>query len=288
MEYHLLTYSLLFLPVVLLLYQLTPAKKRWLVLLFTDYLFFWMVSGKLILYLLIATLVTYGTGQILSYVTEHATVKGKALTRKKRVFLAGGIFITLGMLIVFKYLKIFGIRFIAPIGISYYTLQTISYMTDVYRGTIKADKNIAKLALYLSFFPQIMEGPISRYSETAESLFAGKGIEYKNLVSGYQRILWGLCKKMLIADRLAPVIYKIFNNYETYDGSAIVVAVICFTMQLYTEFSGCMDIILGSGEIFGITLPENFRSANARFTASSGSTAAMEARTILSASARKR
>lgn len=259
MEYHLLTYSLLFLPVVLILYQLTPAKKRWLVLLFTDYLFFWMVSGKLILYLLIATLVTYGTGQILSYVTEHATVKGKALTRKKRVFLAGGIFITLGMLIVFKYLKIFGIRFIAPIGISYYTLQTISYMTDVYRGTIKADKNIAKLALYLSFFPQIMEGPISRYSETAESLFAGKGIEYKNLVSGYQRILWGLCKKMLIADRLAPVIYKIFNNYETYDGSAIVVAVICFTMQLYTEFSGCMDIILGSGEIFGITLPENFR-----------------------------
>lgn len=276
MEYHLLTYSLLFLPVVLILYQLAPARMRWMVLLATDYLFFWMVSKGLIVYLFVATLTTYSTGRILSHVTEHATVKGKQLTRKKRIILAVGIFITLGMLIVFKYLKIFGITFIAPIGISYYTLQTISYMTDVYRGTVKPDNagsgtlssrsgishkvnGIAKVALYLSFFPQIMEGPISRYSETAEALFAGRGIEYKNLVFGYQRIIWGLCKKMLIADRLAPVIYKIFKDYEKYDGSAIAVAVVCFTLQLYTEFSGCMDIILGSGEIFGIKLPENFR-----------------------------
>lgn len=259
MEYHLLTYSLLFLPAVLVLYQLAPARIRWLVLLAADYLFFWMVSKGLIFYLFVATLTTYGTGRILSHVAEHATVKGKQLTRKKRGILAVGILITLGMLIVFKYLKVFGITFIAPIGISYYTLQTISYMTDVYRGTIKVDKNIVKVALYLSFFPQIMEGPISRYSETAESLFAGRGIEYQNLVFGYQRILWGLCKKMLIADRLAPVIYKIFNDPEKYDGSAIAVAVICFTLQLYTEFSGCMDIILGSGEVFGVKLPENFR-----------------------------
>ena len=259
MEYHLLTYNLLFLPVVLILYQLTPAKKRWLVLLATDYIFFWMISGKLIFYFLVATLVTYGTGQILAYTTEHATVRGKALTKKKRFILAGGILITLGMLIVFKYLKVFGLTLIAPIGISYYTLQTISYMTDVYRGTVKPDKNIAKVALYLSFFPQIMEGPISRYSETADSLFAGKGIEYKNLVFGYQRILWGLFKKMIVADRLAPLVHNVFKNYDKYDGSAIAIGVICFTMQLYTEFSGCMDIILGSGEVFGIKLPENFR-----------------------------
>jgi len=259
LEYHLLTYSLLFLPVVLVLYQLTPARFRWILLLAADYLFFFMVSKGLIFYLLVATLTTYATGRILSHVTEHATVKGKQLTRKKRGILAIGIMITLGMLVVFKYLKVFGITLIAPIGISYYTLQTISYMTDVYRGTIKADNHIAKVALYLSFFPQIMEGPISRYSETAESLFAGRGIEYHNLVFGYQRIIWGLCKKMLIADRLAPVIYTIFSHPEKYDGSAIAVAVICFTMQLYMEFSGCMDIILGSGEIFGVKLPENFR-----------------------------
>lgn len=259
MEYHLLTYSLLFLPVVILLYQLTPARFRWLVLLTADYVFFWMVSKWLILYLFIATLATYGTGRLLAYVTEHASVKGKQLTKKKRYILASGIAITLGMLIVFKYLKVFGLTLIAPIGISYYTLETISYMTDVYRGTIKAEKNLAKVALFLSFFPQIMEGPISKFSETADTLYAGKNIEYSNLASGYQRILWGLFKKMMVADRLAPVIFKIFGDYEKYDGSAIAVAVVCYTIQLYTEFSGCMDIILGSGEIFGVKLPENFR-----------------------------
>lgn len=259
MEYHLLTYSLLFLPVVILLYQLTPARFRWLVLLTADYVFFWMVSKWLILYLFIATFATYGTGRLLAYVSEHASVKGKQLTKKKRYILASGIAVTLGMLIVFKYLKVFGLTLIAPIGISYYTLETISYMTDVYRGTITAEKNLAKVALFLSFFPQIMEGPISKFSETAEPLYAGKNIEYSNLVSGYQRILWGLFKKMMVADRLAPVIFKIFGDYEKYDGSAIAVAVVCYTIQLYTEFSGCMDIILGSGEIFGVRLPENFR-----------------------------
>ncbi|MDE6761043.1 MAG: MBOAT family protein [Lachnospiraceae bacterium] len=268
MEYHLLTYSLLFLPIVAILYQFTPARLRWIVLLAADYLFFWMVSKWLIIFLFIATLTTYGTGRILTYVTEHSTVKGKQLTKKKRCVLALGIAITLGMLIVFKYLKIFGLSLIAPIGISYYTLQTISYMTDVYRGTIKADTNFAKVALYLSFFPQIMEGPISRYSQTADALFAGRSIEYCNLTYGYQRILWGLFKKMMVADRLAPVIFKIFGDYEKYDGAAVAVAVICYTIQLYTEFSGGMDIILGSGEIFGITLPENFRQP---FFASSAS-----------------
>ncbi len=261
MEYHLLTYSLLFLPVVILLYQLTPAKLRWLFLLIVDYVFFFLISKGLIIFLFVATLATYGTGRWLAYVTEHATVKGKALTKKKRMVLATGITITLGMLIVFKYLRVFGIAttLVAPIGISYYTLQTISYMTDVYRGTVKAERNLAKVALYLSFFPQIMEGPISRFSETAEALFAGKGIEYKNLVFGYQRILWGLFKKMMVADRLAPVVYKVFSKPEACDGAEVAVGAVCFTLQLYTEFSGCMDIIMGSGEIFGITLPENFR-----------------------------
>lgn len=259
MEYHLLTYSLLFLPIVIILYQLAPARFRWLVLLSADYVFFWMVSRWLIIYLFIATLTTYGTGRILAFVSEHSSVKGKQLTKRKRCVLAPGIIVTLGMLVIFKYLKIFGLNLIAPIGISYYTLQTISYMTDVYRGTIKADTNIARVALYLSFFPQIMEGPISRYSETAQAIFAGRSIEYNNLAYGYQRILWGLFKKMMVADRLTPIIFRIFEDYRHFDGSEIAVAAVCYTLQLYTEFSGCMDIILGSGEIFGIKLPENFR-----------------------------
>ncbi len=261
MEYHLLTYSLLFLPIVIVLYQIVPQKYRCAVLLAADYLFFWMVSKWLIAFFLIATVATYGIGLWLSHVVEHATVKGKQLTKKKRQVLAVGIAITLSMLVAFKYLKVFGIglKWVAPIGISYYTLQTISYMTDVYRGVVKADRNFVRVALYLSFFPQIMEGPISRYSETAHDLYEGRGIEYQNLVFGYQRILWGLFKKMMVADRLAPFVTNVFQDYKNYSGAAVLIGVICYTLQLYAEFSGCMDIIIGSGEIFGIRLPENFR-----------------------------
>lgn len=259
MEYHLLTYSLLFLPLAAILYQITPKRFRFLLLLTLDYLFFWMISKWLVVFQIIAVLASYATGKALCHVTTHSGLKGKPLTKRKRYVLACGIFVTLGMLVVFKYLKIFGINLIAPIGISYYTLQTISYMTDVYRGIIDADDNFVRIALYLSFFPQIMEGPISRYSETAKILYECPDIEFSNLAFGYQRILWGLFKKMLVADRLAPLVGTIFNHYKQYDGAAILVGVTCYTIQLYTEFSGCMDIILGSGEIFGIRLPENFR-----------------------------
>lgn len=260
MPYHLLTYSIMFLPTVILLYQLCPARFRFLVLLAADYTFFCMISGKLIVWLLGATMITYGTGRLLSYVSrKHADMTAKRLTRKKRGVLAVGIILVLNALLLLKYLRVFGISFVVPIGISYYTLQAISYMTDVYRGTIQAERNVFKIALYLSFFPQIMEGPISRFSETAEHLYAGDAICFDNLAYGYQRIIWGLFKKMLIADRLAPLVSKVFSGYQNFDGAAICVGVIAYTMQLYMEFSGCMDIIMGTGEIFGVRLPENFR-----------------------------
>lgn len=259
MEYHLLTYSLLFLPAVLFLYNLTPVKFRWVLLLIVNFVFYWMISGKLIIYFLLASVITYLTGLALEHVAANSSLKGKALTKKKRPVLAIGILLNLSMLIIFKYLKLVGINLIAPVGISYYTLQTISYMTDVHRKTIPADHNPGRLMLYLSFFPQVIEGPISRYSEVANDLYAGKGLEYKNITFGYQRILWGLFKKMIIADHLAPAVYKIFLHPEQYDGSSVAMGAIMFTVQLYAEFSGCMDIIIGSGETLGITLPENFR-----------------------------
>lgn len=260
MAYHLLTYSLIFLPVVIALYQLCPARFRFVVLLAADYTFFCMISGKLLVWLLLATLVTYGTGRWLAAIpVRHSDLHGKALTRKKRGVLALGIVLILGALVTLKYLRVFGVTLAAPIGISYYSLQAISYMTDVYRGTQESCKNPIKVALYLSFFPQIMEGPISRFSETADALYGGNSIQFENLVFGYQRIIWGLFKKMVIADRLAPLVSKVFSSYNNFDGAAILVGVLAYTMQLYMEFSGCMDIIMGSGEIFGVPLPENFR-----------------------------
>ncbi len=277
MAYHLIAYFAVFLPCIILLYQLTPQKFRWATLLAADYVFFWMISGKLVIYLLFATILTHHIGIWLENVSLTFEGTGKEKTTAKRKVLAFGVLINLAILITLKYFNFFGeniteflkmlsfdlefkkINFLVPIGISYYTLQTISYMTDVYRGTIKAEKNIIKIALYLSFFPQIMEGPISRFHETAESLYAGKRITFNNLKFGYQRIVWGLFKKIVVADRLAAVVTMVYADYENFDGSILALGVLCYTFQLYLEFSGCMDIIMGSGQIFGIDLPENFR-----------------------------
>ena len=149
-------------------------------------------------------------------------------------------------------------RVLLPIGISFYTLQAISYMADVYWEKIKPEENILKLALFLGFFPQIMEGPISMYSQTSDDLWAGESLKMNNLAQGGIRLVWGLFKKMIIADRLFMLVTALFDHYEKYSGALIIVAAIAYTTQLYMEFSGCMDIIIGSGKMFGVTLPENF------------------------------
>lgn len=277
MGYHLIKYFALFLPIVIVIYQLVPKKFRWVMMLATDYIFFWLISGKLLIYLIAATLIAHYIGIWLENATLTSDCSSKELTKKKRRILALGILINLAVLIVLKYFNFFGqsisdflglfsvnwefkaIKFLVPIGISYYTLQVISYITDVYRGTLKPEHNLAKVALYLSFFPQIMEGPISRFHEVADDLYSGSSIKFDNLKMGYQRIVWGLFKKYIIADRIAPVVSTVFSSYDSYDGSIVAFGAICYTCQLYMEFSGCMDIIIGTGQIFGIKLPENFR-----------------------------
>ena len=145
-----------------------------------------------------------------------------------------------------------------PIGISFFTLQAVSYLIDVYRGVIKADNNIFRLALFMSFFPQIVEGPICRYEQTANQLWNVSKIEHSNLVQGSQRILYGMMKKIVIADRLNPLIQEVFTNFLQYDGGIIAISALCYTIQLYMEFSGTMDAVIGTAQIFGVTLPENF------------------------------
>lgn len=277
MSYHLMDYFALFLPVVLLVYQIMPQKVRPVVLLLANYAFFYMLSGTLIIYILFSTMFTHYIALWLEQVVLTSKVEGKALIIKKRKVLVFGIVVSLGILGVLKYFNFFGqtisdflqllqvnwvfipTRFMVPIGISFYTLQIISYITDVYRGTKKAEHNLMKIALYLSFFPTIMEGPICRYAQVGEYLYSGRSITFDNLKFGYQRIVWGLFKKIVIADRLYATVSHVFENYRDLDGAVIAFGVVCYTVQLYMEFSGCMDIIIGSGEIFGIKLPENFR-----------------------------
>lgn len=267
--YHKTIYLFLFLPAALCTYQIVPKQWRWKVLLGYSYLFFFFISRELILVFIGTTAWTWWIGHILSEPNRSR--------KRKRAILAIGIFIPLGLLFFLKYspwftesmngfleksgisYKIPVIRWALPIGISFYTLQAIGYMTDVYWGKTTSEKRPGKLALFLSFFPQIMEGPICSYSDTADDLWAGAPLREKNLKAGSIRILWGLFKKMVIADRIYLLVETVFDGYENYGGVVVIAAAIGYTIQLYMEFSGTMDVIIGSGWMFGIRLPENFR-----------------------------
>lgn len=282
-------FAFLFLPCIIFLYNIFPQKIRRIILLLTGYIFFFLCSGYLFVFLILSTLSIYFAGIKLKKYDEEKDnilknaslddkkiIKEKYKKKKKRV-LALTIIFNLLFLATFKYLKFFTInintilkffsvnysfkvlKLISPIGISYYTLEAISYLVDVYNNKIEADKNILRLSIYLSFFPQIMEGPITNYNETAYDLYEAKKSTYKNCCFGYQRILYGFAKKLVIADRLNPLVKEVFNNYSTYSGLAILLAVVGYTLMLYSEFSGTMDVVIGTGEIFGIKIPENFR-----------------------------
>lgn len=278
----------LYLPAVIIGYQLMPKKVRPYLLLAASYALFWLMSGKLIIYLLFTTVSVYTAGRILGKQTEQKTAAVKAAVRedkktvrslwqkKQRRVLAVAILLQLLILLTVKYgaffveninavVALMGTtsllkvpHFVMPIGISFYTLQAISYLTDVYRGTIPAEDHLPEFALYMSFFPGIMEGPIARYKDMKPQLFAGEPICYHDLTFGLQRILYGLIKKMVIADRLNPMIQQLYDSGTVYDGGMMLVAMLAFTCQEYMEFSGTMDVIIGTAEIFHIRLAENF------------------------------
>lgn len=288
MAYQSLVYGFVFLPLCLAAYQIAPQRWRKRVLLAFSYLFFWLLSRELIIYLLGTTVFVHCTGIWLEWLKSEQ--KAELLTadrsekkriksiyqKKSRQVLAFGVLMLLGTLAYLKYYNFFasnvngifgGIlpftieqkNILMPVGISFYTLQAIGYMADVYWGKIRAEENMEKTALFMAFFPQIMEGPICRYQDTCDTLYEGRPLQMNNLTDGYIRIFWGLFKKTVIADRLAIGVDAIFGNYASYNGSMIVFAAVAYTIQLYMEFSGCMDIIIGSGQLFGVKLPENFR-----------------------------
>lgn len=120
-----------------------------------------------------------------------------------------------------------------------------SYLIDVFRGTVAPDRNLGRVALFLGYFPQIMEGPICRYGQTADALMAGEPVTRPNLYAGSLRMLWGLAKKMIVADRLNAFVKPVFADYTSYDGTVIAVAAVLYTLQLYCDFSGTMDVALG-------------------------------------------
>lgn len=289
MSYFNLGVSFAFVPLLAGVYNLIPKKARPVLLLICSLGFFFVISRFLIAFLLLSVVSIYLIALKLGAldgkrdeVLKTAEKGGKKEIKEKykkykRLWVALGVAINVSCLVAFKYLNFFGMNiygllnafgaelefkpftFAAPIGISFYTLQALAYILDVYNGRVKADKNILKVALFLSFFPQIMEGPIVRYGDTAGALYAGERVTYRNFCFGYQRILYGFLKKYIIADRLNYLVNNVFDNYTRFSGTAVAIGVIGYTVMLYTEFSGTMDVVIGIGEVFGIKIPENFR-----------------------------
>lgn len=290
LAYHQGPYLFCFLPFVMFIYAVSPKKIRRIVLLLAGYVFFWSFSRWLVIYLIGMTTLIYGAGLWIDHLKTEGKKKAKEQeskenrtavrkqykAREKRTLIAG-IVILLGILAYLKYCNFFVANLnriftaagkqaflhpqtlLIPIGISFYTLEAVGYMADVYWGRIRAEKNWLKIALFLGFFPQIMEGPISTWNETADAIWECRSVCMQNLAQGAMRIVWGLFKKMVIADRLYVIVQAVFEQYEQYHGVIILVGAVTYTLQLYMEFSGCMDIVIGSGNLFGVALPENFR-----------------------------
>lgn len=279
-----------FVAIVCFLYYIFPKKAKWVVLLAASYIFYFLSSNKLTVFILATTLSIYLLALLMGRIDNKAKekcktienkeekkkIKHRAKTKKKWVVFIT-ILINFGFLAFLKYFNfiagnlnsLFALlnfqieipfkELVLPLGISYYTLQAVSYVIDVYRGKYPPDKNIGRVALFVSFFPQIVEGPIGRYDDLAHQLYEPHKLSYKNLKYGAQLMLWGYFKKMVIADRAALFVNEVFGKYTEYSGLAIVLAIVLYTVQIYAEFSGCMDIVRGTGQLMGIEMAENFR-----------------------------
>lgn len=246
----------IFIPILMIIiagYFIVPQKLRWIVLLIASIAFFCSWGIEMLLFVIGATLVAW----IVANVIEK---------RKSKYILWIGVALILGVLVYTKshrYLieipALEMLPILVPLGISYYTMSLISYMADVYWRKDTAEKNFFKLLLFTLYFPKILQGPISKYRNVKESLFAGEKFEYNRFCYGLQRMLWGYFKKLVVADRLALFVTPVFEGYQQCGGIILLLAAVMGAVQLYCDFSGCMDIALGMSEIFGIKLEENFK-----------------------------
>ena len=281
----------LFVLGVLALYCVVPKKYRWIVLLLASLLFYYWVGGYYPVYLLCTSAVTYLCALAIHLLQNKASdilqrdkdalsrEDKKALKqkfqKKEKAFTAVGIVISIGLLVLFKYtgfitdnlnLLLSGvsdrhipvIKLVAPLGISYYTFQTVGYLIDVYRGTVQAQRNPFRYLLFASYFPQIIQGPINRYAQLRETLYQGTIPDFSTIKKAAFLILWGLAKKNVVGDNLNLIVANLLDNPEQTDGLQVFIAVMVYGVQLYADFSGYMDIVRGISMLFGVEIARNF------------------------------
>ena len=277
-------YFLLFYALVLLIYYIVPKKGQWVILLLASLLYYlFSDNGFLIFYPLSAVLVCQAGIWRMAQVRERAQARraagedpGKEPQRKCRRALAAVILVNVGALFLLKYINfgintangiaslfregelLHGLDWLVPLGISYYSLTLIGYVADVYFEIAKPLKNPGKLALYGMFFPCMLSGPILRFREDGDPLFAPHPFDYVQVTRGMQRMLWGFFKVLVISERMGKIVDTVYGNYGQYPGLYIWIGTVAFAFQLYTNFSGGMDISLGIAQTFGLKLPENF------------------------------
>ncbi len=283
----------LFLLLTLVVYYLLPKKFRWIWLLIVSLVYYVSFGVKKIVFVLWQTMVVYlatrlidkqarqGKAYLASHKADMSSEEKKAykakLKKKKKITIFFMLLATFISLCGIKYtdfailnvnilieklgrsLIIPTFNFVAPIGISFFTFQTASYVIDVYWGKVEVEKNPFKLMLFVCFFPQILEGPIGRFQTLGKQLFEGNDYNLKNIQFGLQRILFGLAKKLIIADRSAAYVNKVFANPAAYGGWYDILAVLLYCAELYADFSGGMDLVIGIAQMLGITMDENFR-----------------------------
>ncbi len=259
---------LIFLPIVIGLYFTLKPKWRWILLLIASYYFYMTWKAEYVILILFSTIIDY----------VIALKLPNAKTRMIKNSLLGiSLLVNLGLLFTFKYfnfisdsfqsvLSTFGIpfsqpmmNFLLPVGISFYTFQTLAYTIDVYRGKVQPEKHFGIFAVYVSFFPQLVAGPIERPGNLIPQLKQTFSFSYNRTIYGLSKILLGLVKKIVIADRLAIIVDLVYQNPVQFSGFEIVIATIFFAIQIYCDFSGYSDIAIGSARIMGIKLMENFR-----------------------------
>ena len=278
---------LLFLAVSLVIYYLVPKRIQWWVLLAASVVFYCLAGIKYIAFIAAATVISYLSGLFMArlFDKQKAALAGmekvlqkpykEQMKKKRRGVLLLSVIAILAFLAFLKYynfaaenisflLGLFHIHglpalsLILPLGISFYTFQIVAYLIDIYRGKIGAQRNFAKYATFVTFFPQVTEGPIARYDKLAPQLFGGNKLEFDNLRYGAQLMLFGFFKKLVIADRLAMLVNTVYDGKTPFPGYVYILATALFSIQIYADFSGCMDIVTGAAQMFGIHLTKNF------------------------------
>lgn len=246
----------LFVTAVLLLYYILPLKYRWFVLLGGSLLFYWeaMGTGSGMAVILATTLAAYGAGVLLERVKNRGVLAAAVLLMVIPWFCVKN-----GNYVLEVLLHRSSVEWIVPLGISFYTLQVISYLADVYRGRVAAQKNPAKFMLFVMFFPQIVQGPIPRYERLAGQLYDGHRFDERMVVGGFYRILWGFFLKLMIADRAAVFVNWVYELDYEYVGCYVLIAGILYSIELYADFAACISISKGVANLFGIQLADNFR-----------------------------